>query len=65
MNDVTFTMDQIRWAAFLVLNDFRHLRPEDYGLFTKGIVTLIDRLSDLAGKEARETCLDKNGEARG
>lgn len=65
MNDVTFTMDQIRWAAFLVLNDFGHLRPEEYARFTQGMVALIDKLSDLAGEEARETCLDKNGEARG
>ena len=65
MSDVTFTMDQIRWAAFLVLNDYGHLRPEEYARFTQGAVALVDKLSDLAGEEARETCLDKAGEARG
>lgn len=28
-------------------------------------IALTAKLSDLAGEEARETCLDKNGEARG
>lgn len=65
MNDVTFTMDQIRMAAFTVLVDYGHLKDGEYARFTQGVIALTAKLSDLAGEEARETCLDKNGEARG
>ena len=65
MNNVTFTMDQIRMAAFTVLVDYGYLKDGEYARFTQGVIALTAQLSDLAGEEARETCLDKNGEARG
>ena len=65
MNDVTFTMDQIRMAAFTVLRNMPHLEPEEFVPFAHGVLALTAELSDLAGEEARETCLDKAGEARG
>lgn len=65
MNDVTFTMDQIRMAAFTVLLNLPDVEDEVYVPFTHGVLALTAKLSDAAGEEARETCLDKNGEARG
>jgi len=65
MNDVTFTMDQIRREAFELLGEAQELTQQSLALYTCGVTDLVLRLSKLAGEEARETCLDKNGEARG
>ena len=65
MNDVTFTMDQIQREAFELLGEAQGLTAKSLALYTCGVTDLVLRLSKLAGEEATEPCLDKNGEARG
>ena len=75
MNDVTFTMDQIRARTFELLGDAQYQTPQSLASYACGITDLILYLSYEAGDReavpsgigcmARETCLDKNGEARG
>ena len=60
MNDVTFTMDQIRAAAFTVLMNLPHLEDEVFVPFTHGILALAAKLSDLAGENVKDSCLDKS-----
>lgn len=59
MNDVTFTMDQIRAAALTVLADYVFLKGEEYAAFTHGLIALTANLSDLAGENVKDSCLDK------
>lgn len=59
MSDVTFTMDQIRAAAFTVLADYVFLKGEKYAAFTHGLLALTAKLSDLAGEDVKDSCLDK------
>ena len=63
MNDVTFTMDQIRREAFVLLGEAQELTRESLALYTCGVTDLILRLSELAGEIVKDSCLDKNGEA--
>ena len=63
MNDVTFTMDQIRAVAIEELADYVFLKGADYASFTHGVIALTAKLSDLAGENVKDSCLDKNGEA--
>lgn len=63
MNDVTFTMDQIRAVAIEVLADYVFLKGEEYACFTHGVIALTAKLSDLAGEDVKDSCLDKSEEA--
>lgn len=63
MIDVTFTMDQIRAVAIEVLADYPFLKGEEYACFTHGVIGLTAKLSELAGENVKDSCLDKNGEA--
>ena len=60
MSDVTFTMDQIRAAAFTVLAAYVFLKGEEYAAFTHGLLALTAELSDLAGENVKDSCLDKS-----
>ena len=60
MNDVTFTMDQIRAVAIEVLADYTFLKGEEYASFTHGLIALTAKLSDLAGENVKDSCLDKS-----
>ena len=60
MNDVTFTMDQIRRAAFTVLIDYGYLKDAEYACFTQGVIALTARLSELTGENVKDSCLDKS-----
>ena len=60
MNDVTFTMDQIRAVAFKMLLDFDFLEQAEYARFAQGVVSLTARLSELAGEDVKDSCLDKS-----
>ena len=59
MNDVTFTMDQIRAVVIEVLADYTFLKGEEYASFTHGLIALTAKLSDLAGENVKDSCLDK------
>ena len=59
------SIDEIRREAFELLGEAQELTEQGLALYTCGVTDLVLRLSKLAGEEARETCLDKNGEARG
>lgn len=63
MNDVTFTMDQIRAIAVEVLADYVFLKGEEYASFTRGVIAITAKLSDLAGENVKDFCLDKTEEA--
>ena len=60
MNDVTFTMDQIRREAFVLLGEAQELTRESLALYTCGVTDLILRLSELAGEDVKDSCLDKS-----
>lgn len=60
MSDVTFTMDQIRRAAFVLLGEAQELTKESLALYTCGVTDLILRLSELAGEDVKDSCLDKS-----
>lgn len=63
MNDVTFTMDQIRAVAFVLLGEAQELTKESLALYTCGVTDMILRLSELAGENVKDSCLDKSREA--
>lgn len=65
MSDVTFTMDQIRREAFRLLGNAQELTAmrETLALYTCGVTDLILRLSELAGENVKDSCLDKSEEA--
>ena len=77
MNDVTFTMDQIRREAFRLLADTRDkirreasrflaepqtTRDEKYSHYAAGVIELVQQLSELAGEDVKDSCLDKSEE---
>lgn len=60
MSDVTFTMDQIRAVAFKMLLNFDFFEQAEYARFAQGVVSLTARLSELAGEDVKDSCLDKS-----
>lgn len=60
MNDVTFTMDQIRREAFVLLGEAQELTGQSLALYTCGVTDLVLRLSELAGENVKDSCLDKS-----
>ena len=59
MNDVTFTMDQIRREAFRLLAETQTMRDEKYSHYAAGVIDLVQQLSELAGEDVKDSCLDK------
>lgn len=62
MNDVTFTMDQILREAFRLLAETQIMRDEKYSHYATGVIDLVQQLSELAGENVKDSCLDKSRE---
>lgn len=60
MSDVTFTMDQIRREAFRLLAETQTMRDEKYSHYAVGVIDLVQQLSELAGENVKDSCLDKS-----
>lgn len=63
MNNVTFTMDQIRRAAFELLGETAVMRDVKFASYAVGVIDLVMRLSELGGEDVKDSCLDNSGEA--
>ena len=63
MNDVTFAMDRIRRAAMVQLAETSVMRDERFASYAVGVIDLVMRLSEAAGEDVKDSCLDKVGEA--